>query len=943
MILLEIEEKWQNMWEKARIFYSDPNDKKKFFVNFPYPYVNGFMHLGHSFSLMRAEVFARYKRMCGYNAIFPFGFHATGTPIVAAAERVRDGEKSQIDILEKMEVPKELIPKFSDPEFWVTYFPEESIKDLKLLGLCVDWRRSFITTSLNPYYDKFIRWQFNKLKEKNFVVKGEHPVTWCPKCNNPIGDHARLEGEGITPEEIILLKFKFDGKILPAATYRVETVFGATNMWMNPDVKYIEAEVDGEIWIISPVAADKLTNQKHKVKIIRELNTKELIGKSCVNPLTGDNIPILPATFVSPSIGTGVVMSVPSHAPYDYIALKDIQTNPSKYGVSEELVKNITPISLIVVEDFGKNPAIEISEKMGISSQEDVDKLEEATNIIYKKEFHQGILNERTGKYKGIKVSDVKKVIVTDFINDGVATLFHELPGKVVCRCLTQGVVKIVSDQWFLAYGSPEWKDLAKKCLAQMNIYPEKARKQFEYVLDWLKDWACTREFGLGTKLPWDEKWIIESLSDSTIYMAYYTLAKYFEDPSYKIDSEKLDDYFFDYIFLSKGSVDGVSAKSGLSKELISDMKKEFEYWYPFDFRNSGKDLIQNHLSFCIFNHAAIFPEKLWPKGFGVNGWVLVDGEKMSKSKGNFYTIKQIVKMYGADSARITLMNGGEGLDDPNWDSEFARTVTDKLKNWQDFCIENYGKGRNEKLYIDRWFLSTLDKAIKETTEAMEDTNFRTALSKGFFDLQRDLKWYLKRCLNSPNKEVISEVIKTQTLMLTPFTPHICEEIWEKLGFDPFISNSSWPEYKEEMIDKVSEESEKYIEEVVNDIREIISVLSRGEQKQLEKVEIFTAENWKWDLIEAIKDKANMGEAIKSAMSNENFRKNGKDVNLIIQRCFKNRYFPERFDEKEVLNEARAFLEEEFKTEIRIDSPEDPGNDRKKSLPRKPGIHIYFK
>ena len=179
--------------------------------------------------------------------------------------------------------------------------------------------------------------------------------------------------------------------------------------------------------------------------------------------------------------------------------------------------------------------------------------------------------------------------------------------------------------------------------------------------------------------------------------------------------------------------------------------------------------------------------------------------------------------------------------------------------------------------------------------------------------------------------------------MLTPFTPHICEEIWEKLGFDPFISNASWPEYKEEMIDKVSEESENYIEEVVNDIREIISVLSRGEQKQLEKVEIFTAENWKWDLIEAIKDKANMGEAIKSAMSNENFRKNGKDVNLIIQRCFKNRYFPERFDEKEVLNEARAFLEEEFKTEICIDPTQDPGNDRKKSLPRKPGMHIYFK
>jgi len=86
-----------------------------------------------------------------------------------------------------------------------------------------------------------------------------------------------------------------------------------------------------------------------------------------------------------------------------------------------------------------------------------------------------------------------------------------------------------------------------------------------------------------------------------------------------------------------------------------------------------------------------------------------------------------------------------------------------------------------------------------------------------------------------------------------------------------------------------------------------------------------------------------MGEAIKTAMSNEDFRKNGKDVNLIIQRCFKNRYFPDRIDEKEVLKESKEFLNAEFNTNIQIDPTEDPENDRKRALPRKPGIHIYFK
>ena len=177
---------------------------------------------------------------------------------------------------------------------------------------------------------------------------------------------------------------------------------------------------------------------------------------------------------------------------------------------------------------------------------------------------------------------------------------------------------------------------------------------------------------------------------------------------------------------------------------------------------------------------------------------------------------------------------------------------------------------------------------------------------------------------------------------MAPFTPHICEEIWEKIGFKSFISNSTWPEYREDMIDEISEESEYYIEDVVDDIREIINILSRDEHKALEKIEIFTAEDWKWELIELIKNKGNIGEATKAAMSKEEFRKNAKDVNLIIQKCFKNRYFPERFNEKDVLNEAKLFLSEEFKTEVTIDPLEDPGNDRKKSLPRKPGIHVYF-
>ena len=235
-----IEEKWQKKYEDVKLFEpSVEPGKPKFFVTFPYPYMNGYFHIGRAFSGIRAEVLTRYKLMQGYNALFPFAFHCTGTPIVAAAERIAEGEKKQMDILKKTGVPEEEIPKFADPVYWTEYFSTQTKMDLMRIGAAVDWSRSFITTSLNPYYDSFIKWQFRKLKAGGYVVMGEHPVVWCPRDKSPVGDHARLEGEGVTPEEIYLIKFKLGEVFLPCGTYRPETSFGVTNLWLNPEVKYV--------------------------------------------------------------------------------------------------------------------------------------------------------------------------------------------------------------------------------------------------------------------------------------------------------------------------------------------------------------------------------------------------------------------------------------------------------------------------------------------------------------------------------------------------------------------------------------------------------------------------------------------------------------------------------------------------------------------------------
>ena len=469
-----------------------------------------------------------------------------------------------------------------------------------------------------------------------------------------------------------------------------------------------------------------------------------------------------------------------------------------------------------------------------------------------------------------------------------------------------------------------------------MKLYPEAVRKQFNYVLDWLKDWACTREYGLGTELPWDKRWMIESLSDSTIYMAYYTISKYLQDPKYGIKATQLNDEFFDFIFSDVGKAEDISKSTGISVELLDKMKQEFEYWYPFDIRTSGKDLVQNHLAFCIFNHTAIFPEKYWPKGMSANGFLQLDGQKMSSSKGNIYTLRQVCDIYGADATRLTLMYGGEGLDDPNWDSEFARTAGPKLGQWFEFALTNYGKGRDDEKYIDLWLESVVTKSLKQTKEAMDNMDFRSAIQRGYFDLQRFLRWYTRRS-PVPNKRIMSWFIEVQTKILAPFCPHMCEEIWERIGGEGFIAKAAYPTWDESLIaNETIEKSEDFIRKVIDDTQEIITVASLAEAKE---AYIYTSEDWKYKVLQTATGK-NMGDAMKSVMEDPEMRMHGKEVSRYIQKIVSERLVPSGVDESAVLGEAKEFIANEIGLKVEVNSEFDPQNKKKHAIPGRPAIFI---
>ena len=259
----KIQEKWKKRWIKDKIFEPEVDGKKKkFFVNAPYPYVNSLLHIGHLYTYMRTEAFARYKRMQGYNVLFPQAWHATGSPIVSAAKRVKEKEPKQLEILKKSGVLEKDFKKFEEPKQWIDHFRPEAIKDFQAMGMSIDWRRQFITTDLNPHYDKFVKWQFRKLKEKSHVIKGKFPVVWDPVENCAIGDHDRVEGEGETPQEFLLIKHKLDdGRFIVSATLRQDTILGITNLYVHPEIEYVEARLHDmnktETWILGKPAVER--------------------------------------------------------------------------------------------------------------------------------------------------------------------------------------------------------------------------------------------------------------------------------------------------------------------------------------------------------------------------------------------------------------------------------------------------------------------------------------------------------------------------------------------------------------------------------------------------------------------------------------------------------------------------------------------------------------
>src|SRR3972149_6470893 len=358
-----------------------------------------------------------------------------------------------------------------------------------------------------------------------------------------------------------------------------------------------------------------------------------------------------------------------------------------------------------------------------------------------------------------------------------------------------------------------------------MSILPQEIRGEFNYVIGWLRERACARQHGLGTKLPWDKDWIVESLSDSVIYMAYYILAKFVNAGT--ISAEKLSKEFFDYIFLGNGNSKKVSEITKIPKEIIDDIRSEFSYFYPVDSRHSGRDLVPNHLTFFVLNHVAIFSEENWPLQIVVNGSVLMNGKKMSKSMGNIIPLRQAIRDYGADPIRLAIIISAELLQDADFNLESVHGIKNKLILLLEECSKlKPGKPTNLQAE-DKWILSKLQSLISNVSTSIEKMRLREALHYVLYEFDSDIQWYQKR-IDAKNRTdttgILHDVLSARIAMLSPFAPHIAEEMWEKLGKTDSVSKATWPSSDDNKIDIASIQSENLLKSTLEDTKNILKV-----------------------------------------------------------------------------------------------------------------------
>lgn len=947
------ERKWQAVWSDRKLNESERDERPKFMIIFAYPGVTGYLHVGHMRGYTYADAIGRYKRMTGYNVLFPVGTHATGNGAISLAARIAAGDRDTIEYMIRNGCPPEKLEgELSDPLNVVEFFNDVYQEEYwKRFGFLSDWRR--FTCTLYPDYSKFMQWQFRKLNDAGLLIQKPYFAPACLSCGPVAVDPSETDlskGGNAETQEYTLLKFRSGGEVLVAATLRPETVYGQVCFWVNPEVEYVKVRNGGETWIVSPQAYDKLSHQTDGLEKTGTVRGSDLVGRMCTAPMIHREVPVLPAEFCDPDVGTGMVTSVPSDAPDDWMSIIKLKEDPSyaeRYGVTKEMIDSIVPVSIISMKGYGEFPAQDIIERMGIREAGD-PRLEEAKKQVYKDGYHTGVMKDICGEFAGLRVEEAKDRMKQAMIDSGEADVFYDLSEEVVCRCGCRVVIRKIDDQWFIDYGNEELTQRTSDHCRTMTINPVEYYNNVHAVLKWFRERACVRLGNwLGTKFPFDERWIIEAISDSTLYPVYYLISMYANDG--RISPEQMTEAFFDYAILGKGDPGTVSGECGIEESLLERIRQDVLYWYPLDLNLGGKEHMTVHFPAFLKNHAAVLPPEMWPRGIMVNWYITGKKSKISKSKGGAQPIPGAAKRFGADGMRLYYAHVASPFADVEWDEDTLVSYSQRLDRIVSF-VGDLTSCRGPETEMDAWLVSRMNAHVGTIRSAMEKYDLRQMATVAYFEILNDFRWYRRRGGGDPG--TISDCLRTWIKAMMPVTPHMAEEMWEAAGFEGLVSEARFPEAGERSVP--AEYGEDLIREVMSDAQQIIKVTGIEPKRMV----LYTSPSWKLRMLGKALELQENGELsipslTKACMSDPEIRVHGKAASDAARKTAEDMMrLPAgsmrpmfESDERAHLAAAAGFLSGEMNLRAEVFSADeegkhDPSDKAKMAVPGRPAIYL---
>lgn len=895
---------WQKRWDDEKVFVASVNENKPpFYCLEMYPYPSGKMHMGHVRNYSIGDAVARYKRMMGFEVLYPMGFDSFGMPAENAA--IKEGGHPH-DITEKNMA--------------------SITKQIKRMGFSYDWNR--MVKSHDPNYYKWNQWFFTKFYENGLAFQEFAPVNWCNPCNTVLANEQVKAGrcwrcngpviqkemsqwfldipkyaqelvDGLEqiqfPENVAAMQRDWLGRsegaeitfeiedsndTITVFTTRPDTLFGVTFVTLAPEHELAKKLVSGTEYEADWQALHDEVSVMAEFDRIKNMNKKKGVplGKNAIHPLTGEKIPIWSGNFVIASYGTGAVMAVPAHDERDF--------------------------------DFAKKFSIPIRRALVMSENGD------ASQELSKAETEYGwMVNTGRDDFDGLYGNEAITAVIDELIriNRGKRKLNWKIRPWLISRQRYWGTpIPIIHCDECGTVPVPE-KDLPVE-LPRDIVFgkgnPLETSSEFMQV----KCPTCGKDARRETDT-------MDTFVDSSWYFLRFT--------------------------------DATNNEQCFSRDSAN-------HWMNVDFYCGGIEHAQMHLIYARFwtkalrdlglhsidepfnellcqgmvNKAAPYCEScsitLNVDHMGMpcpqcGDALSMRSAKMSKSLGNTVSPEEMIEKYGADTVRLFILfaaNPTAGMDwsDTALEANYRvmlqlRTMPETILNWD-----------NKPNAIDDWLIARLKQRVAEFNEAMTNYDLRRAVEISHYELIKDINWYTRRGGN--NAKVGRTVLESWTYLISVSTPHLAEEWGRCISLENLVSASQMKDIGSVSTTEASILDYEYIMRgVLESSRKVKSIAEKHLQGEADKLTLIVSPEWKNTLsreaisylqnggnvkqfIQELKqmdfvNEGNMGEILSywnKKMLSQVFKWDDKAKGLIL----------DNIDEAKILSDRASFIAEEL-------------------------------